>query len=160
MSAPASPEPHRRKYSNVATVFQSLVPHNRAAFVTVNRTVSWADWLRSVDHLAHACAPLRRSRIGLLMRPSDRSYAFLVALSLVDCEVFLLDGRATSQEIDEIAKSSQFDRVIDPDREIEPDAAGKPGVSRRGAIRQKPGSRFSPRVAPDVRRLFPTGGIL
>jgi acyl-CoA synthetase (AMP-forming)/AMP-acid ligase II len=135
MSAPASPEPHRRKYSNVAAIFQSLVPHQRTAFVAVNRTVSWADWLRSVDQLAEACSPLSRSRIGLLMRPSDRSYAFLVALSLVDCEVFLLDGRATSQEIEEIAKSHQFDRVIDPDREIEAVAPGQANSESTGCDR-------------------------
>ncbi len=57
------------------------------------------------------------------MRPSEQTYAFLVALSLLDCDVYLLDGSATSQEIDEIGESNRFDHLIDPDREIEPIAS-------------------------------------
>ena len=56
-------------------------------------------------------------------------------LSLLDCEVFLLDERATSQEIEEIAKSHQFDRVIDPDREIEPVAPAQANSESTGCDR-------------------------
>jgi acyl-CoA synthetase (AMP-forming)/AMP-acid ligase II len=109
----------------VAAIFVSLLPHDRAAFISNDRTVSWAEWVRSVEHLAKRLGSLRRARVGLSMRPSERSYGLLLALALVDCDLFLLDERASPQEVDEITKSSCLDATFDPAREVEPIPTGR-----------------------------------
>ena len=99
----------------VASIFRSLVPNPRSAFVTALGTVSWAEWLSSVEQHARNYASLRRSRVGMLMRASEKSYAFLMALSLLECDVFLLDERAAREEIEEIALSNHFAlTTVDP----------------------------------------------
>ena len=114
MSEAASGDAWCRADGNVAAIFRSLVPNPRTAFVTASQTVSWADWLGSVEHLARNYASLRRSRVGVLMRASEKSYALLLALSLLECDVFLLDERAAREEIEEIALSNHFAQTIDP----------------------------------------------
>jgi acyl-CoA synthetase (AMP-forming)/AMP-acid ligase II len=114
MSEAASDEDWCHADGKVATIFRSLVPDSRAAFVTASQVVSWADWLGSVTQVAKRYSSLRRSRVGLLMRASEESYALLIGLSLLECDVFLLDERVANEEIEEIAQSSHFALTIDP----------------------------------------------
>jgi acyl-CoA synthetase (AMP-forming)/AMP-acid ligase II len=96
------------------------------AFVTAGHSVSWADWIGSVERLARNYSCLRRSRVGLLMRASEKSYALLLGLALLECDVFLLDERANREEIEETALSNHFAQTIDPlgePGEVEPTAA-------------------------------------
>ena len=128
----------------------------------IDRSVSWAEWLRSVDHLVQAYAPFRRSRIGLLMRPCEQSLC--VSRRPSRCSIarcFCWTDAATAEEIEEIARSHRFDRVIDPDRELEPVATARAGPSRPLAIRPWPTTHDfhlgKQRADPS---LFLTGGML
>jgi acyl-CoA synthetase (AMP-forming)/AMP-acid ligase II len=114
MSVTASEDAACRDIGDVAAIFRSLVPNPRSAFVTAAGTMSWADWLGSVEQLARNYASLRRLRVGMLMRASEKSYALLLALSLLECDVFLLDERATREEIEKLASSNCFAHTIDP----------------------------------------------
>jgi hypothetical protein len=80
MSGPAPPDADCRPEATVATIFPRLEQNDRAAFVTAGRTVSWADWLGWVEHLGDVSSALRRARVALRMRPSEKSYGFLLAL--------------------------------------------------------------------------------
>jgi len=119
MSGLAYPDAGRRAGTIVTAILHSLERHDRASFITTDRTVSWADWLESVETLAERYRALRRARVGLLMRPTEKSYGLLLALSLLDCEVFVLDGRASGEETEEIARCYHLAATIDPAREDE-----------------------------------------
>jgi acyl-CoA synthetase (AMP-forming)/AMP-acid ligase II len=131
MSGVVSEDAACRADGSVAAIFRSLVPSSRTAFVTTSHTVSWADWIGSVEHLARNYASLRRSRVGVLMRASEKSYALLLGLSLLECDVFLLDERATHAEIEEIALSNHFALTIDP---LGEPAELEPGQARAIAV--------------------------
>jgi acyl-coenzyme A synthetase/AMP-(fatty) acid ligase len=70
----------------------------------------------------------------------ERSYAALVALSLLDCDVYLLDAGMSGAGIRELADSHGLDAVIDPchDRRDagigQPEARGMPSRFGRGRL--------------------------
>ena len=70
MSEAASGDAGCQADGNIAAIFRSLVPSPRAAFVTASRTVSWADWLGSVEQFARRTTLHCADRASaLLMRP-------------------------------------------------------------------------------------------
>jgi acyl-CoA synthetase (AMP-forming)/AMP-acid ligase II len=117
MNPPAFSEPHRREQSDVATVFRSLASGSDPAFITAHGSVSWAEWLESVEDRVRDCSALRRTRVGLRMQPSEKAYACLLALWLLDADLFLLDSQATDEELAEITASHRLIQTIDPDRD-------------------------------------------
>ena len=160
MSEAASGDARRHTDGKVEAIFRSLARDSRTAFVTAGHTVSWADWLGSVEQLAKNYAAMRRSRVGVLMRASEKSYALLVGLSLLECDVFLLDERATSEEIEEIALSNHLAQTIDP---LDTDGLPKPRLAvqtRPTSISRGHGSRFSLPVAAAAPNQSSTAGVL
>jgi len=73
------------------------------------------------------------------MSPSEKPFGFLLALSLLDCDVFLLDGRATCEETAEIARSHHLAATIDPGRDQEELEPGPPNSTlvRSGAAKPR-----------------------
>ena len=112
----------------VAALFHSLERALRLAFVTPSSSVTWADWTATVEELVERYHRLRRARIGLCLRPSGKSYALLIALSRLDCDVFLHDAGMSSPAIHDFADQYQLDATIDPasDRDV---AEFRPGNS-------------------------------
>ena len=64
MSEAASGDARRHPDGKVEAIFRSLARDSRTAFVTAGHTVSWADWIGSVEQLAKNYASMRRSRVG------------------------------------------------------------------------------------------------
>ena len=113
----ATRPPEKPSGQSVTDVLESLGRTEEVAFVTHNRAVTWRDWLELVDRLGRNYHSLRRASVGLLMRPSETSYALLVALSRLDCDLFLLDGAMNDEEMRCLAESQGLETVIDPLRE-------------------------------------------
>jgi acyl-coenzyme A synthetase/AMP-(fatty) acid ligase len=111
--------PTRSSGQIVADLLDSLSRTHGVAFVTQDHSVTWDAWLNSVDRLVENYEFLRRARAGLLLRPSEKSYASLVALWRLDCDLFILDGGMSAEEIRALAESHRLDTVIDPARERE-----------------------------------------
>jgi acyl-CoA synthetase (AMP-forming)/AMP-acid ligase II len=114
MRGNAAGEPSCREDGNAVAIYRSLAPNLHPAFVTVNRSVTWSQWLESVDQLEGTYSSLRRSRVGLLMRASEKSYALLMSLSLLECDVFLLDEWAAPEDLKQTAQANHFALTIDP----------------------------------------------
>jgi acyl-CoA synthetase (AMP-forming)/AMP-acid ligase II len=104
----------------VGSIFGALAPDGGAALISGERTISWAEWVQSVEHLAAKYSALARARVGLPMVASDQTYAILVALALAGCDLFLLDERASREEVEQIARDSRLDATIEPERPGEP----------------------------------------
>ena len=103
----------------VAAIFHSLERSERLGFVTRSQSVTWVEWIASVEQLAQQYSQLRRGRTGLVLRPSPKSYALLVALSWLDCDVFLLDAGISGPAIKEFAEQYRLDATIDPSSAID-----------------------------------------
>ena len=83
-----------------------------------------------------------------------------MGLSLLECDVLLLDERATAEEIEEIALSNHFAQTIDPLDEAG-SARARPGKADAvEAISRDLGSRFSLRVAAAGPSRCSTAGVL
>jgi hypothetical protein len=98
----------------VAAIFHSIERAERAAFVTPSRSVSWAEWIGSVEQMVERSDRLRGARTGLCLRPSEKSYALLMALSRLNCDVFLHDAGMSSAALQEFAEQYRLDATIDP----------------------------------------------
>jgi acyl-coenzyme A synthetase/AMP-(fatty) acid ligase len=98
----------------VATILHSLARSDRAAIVTPSHSVTWAEWIASVEQLVERYHRLRGAQIGLCLRPSGKSYALLLALSWLDCDLFLHDAGMSKPAIAELIDRCQLDAAIDP----------------------------------------------
>jgi acyl-coenzyme A synthetase/AMP-(fatty) acid ligase len=98
----------------VAAVFHSLERVERTAFVTPSHSVTWVEWMTSVEQLVERYNYLRRGRIGLCLRPSGKAYALLIAFSWLDCDVFLHDAGMSRPAVQEFAERYRLDATIDP----------------------------------------------
>jgi acyl-coenzyme A synthetase/AMP-(fatty) acid ligase len=116
----------------VAAIFHSLERTERAAFVTPSRSVSWAEWIGSVEQMVERHIRLRGARTGLCLRPSEKSYALLIALSWLNCDVFLHDAGMSNAAIQEFAEQYRLDATIDPsgDRDAGELSSGKTSAGR------------------------------
>ena len=103
---------------SLSAVVQSLESASGAAFVTPHRTTDWTQWLNLVRQLTRLYSAERGRRVGLRMKPSERAYAWLVALGLLECDVFLVDGQTTSTELDLLTRAHRLDQMIDGDDAI------------------------------------------
>ena len=98
----------------VSTIFEKLERSSRPAFHTTARTITWDDWIGTVESLVKQFERMRGARVGLLFRSSEVSYALLVSLSLLDADLFLFDDRTSQAEIEERAAVHRLDSIIDP----------------------------------------------
>jgi acyl-coenzyme A synthetase/AMP-(fatty) acid ligase len=105
-------EPHTSRL--VSAIYESIGRTRQPAFFTPTRTVSWMDWLGIVEGLVERFEPLRGARTGILFRSSEISYALLLALSMLEGDVFVIDQEMSGPEIEELAALNDLDAMIDP----------------------------------------------
>ncbi len=98
----------------VAAIIHSLQRTLRAAFITKSSEASWYEWLDAIEDMVERNKSLAHARVGLVLRPTEKAYALLLALSLLECDVFLLGAGMSDEEIEEMAASQGWDAVIDP----------------------------------------------
>ncbi len=121
----------------ITEIFDSLKRTERIAFLTPATTFTWAEWIGLIGQLLERYSPLRQARIGLLLRPSGEAYASLIALSCLECDVFLLDPGMSGPAQEQIAVQYHLDATIDP--------SGDPGLTASGFVHLGPAPSFAGR---------------
>jgi acyl-CoA synthetase (AMP-forming)/AMP-acid ligase II len=99
----------------ISEVIASLARADRAAFIAPRQTVSWLDWIESVKECAIHFESLRRARVGILLSAGGSFYANLLALALLECDVFVLDAAITPDSLDEIVGDFRLGAVVGGD---------------------------------------------
>src|SRR5271165_5912651 len=80
-------------------MFEEPLPRGRAAVITPCETTSWSKLKDQADTIAHTCGRLAKRRIGLSFQAAAVSYAALVALDDLSCDVFLMDAELPREDM-------------------------------------------------------------
>ena len=86
----------------------------RPALWLAGSEVTWAELAETSRGLRQTFHPWSRSRVGLLFRPDRGGFAALAALDALNCDVFLLDGRAESLDWRSWASTFRWSVVLEP----------------------------------------------
>ena len=76
-------------------------------------SVSWNEFIQSVNDRAASAAPLRGCKVGLVMRPRPHELAWLLALCNAGATTVLLPARANAESIAETAAGLALEWLID-----------------------------------------------
>jgi acyl-CoA synthetase (AMP-forming)/AMP-acid ligase II len=137
----------------VVEILAGLADCDQFAFLTVRQSVRWNHWHASVVGLSRKMKSLRGFRAGLRFRASPSSYAWLCALSSLDCHVFLFDRVFGSEVIEAISRQHSLAAVVDPGEdgpegsaEVRQLGAGLPGDGRGEVTIFTSGSTGAPKA--------------